>query len=248
MTATTPGVPLVKTVLVLRHVAFEDLGVLDPLLRERGYEVRYLDAGVDALDAGAVTGADLVVVLGGPVGVHDADRYPFLGPELEAITARVRADRPTLGICLGAQLVARALGADVTTLPDPEIGYAPVALTAAAGTSPLRHLDGVPVLHWHGDRFDVPAGAVLLASTPACPPQAFTAGTAVLALQFHLETGFRDVERWLIGHAEALAAAGLHPEPIRRDAALVGPALHAAAVRVFTEWLDALDDAARPAP
>jgi GMP synthase (glutamine-hydrolysing) len=226
-----------KSALAVRHLAFEDLGLLHPLLVEQGYAVRYLDVGVDGIDADAIVEADLVVVLGGPIGANDEDRYPFLDNEISAIRERLDAGGRTLGICLGAQLVARALGADVVPSGHTEIGYAPLELTPEAFDSPLRHLDGVPVLHWHNDRSSVPEGAVRLASTPHCPNQAFAVGTDVLALQFHLETDHRDVEPWLIGHAEALAAAGIHPRDIRAAAADAGPALTTAATRVVVEWL-----------
>ncbi len=227
-----------RGIRAIRHLMFEDLGILQPLLVERGYAVRYLDAGIDDITIDTIIAADLLVVLGGPIGANDEDRYPFLTHELHAIATRVRAERPTLGICLGAQLLARALGAQVRTMNGAEIGYAPVTLTQDAEDSPLRHLHGVPVLHWHGDRFDLPAGAARLVSTPRCPHQAFTAGTSVLALQFHLETPRQDLERWLIGHGEALTAVGIHPEDIRRSADTAEPTLRRAAVLVFAEWLD----------
>ena len=233
---------MTKKAVAIRHLMFEDLGIIGPLLADRGYHVRYLDAGIDTIDTDTLADADLVVVLGGPIGANDSDRYPFLTAELEAITARVQARRPTLGICLGAQLIARALGASVEATGRTEIGYAPLTLTAQAQDSPLRHLQDIPVLHWHGDQFAIPAGAVKLAATPDFPNQAFAAGPNILALQFHLETHHRDIERWLIGHAEALAAADIHPEPLRRSAANLGPALIDAAVQVFADWLDALTE------
>ncbi|PRY37474.1 glutamine amidotransferase [Umezawaea tangerina] len=228
---------MTKTALAVRHLAFEDLGLLHPLLVGSGHTVRYLDVGVEGVDTDAIAAADLVVVLGGPIGANDEDRYPFLGEEIAAIRKRLDGGGRTLGICLGAQLVARALGADVVPSGHTEIGYAPLELTPEGAGSPLRHLDGVPVLHWHNDRFDVPRGAVRLASTPRCPNQAFALGADVLALQFHLETDHRVVEPWLIGHAEALAAAGIHPRDIRTAAAAAGPALTAAASCVVEEWL-----------
>lgn len=233
--------PRTSTAVVIRHSAFEDLGGLADVLADRGTQVRYLDAGIDAIDAATVGAADLLVVLGGPIGANDEDRYPFLVPELAAIEHRVRAGRPTLGICLGAQLVARTLGAQVRATGRSEIGYAPLTLTDRGRDSPLRHLVGVPVLHWHDDQFALPEGADLLAATASTPHQAFAVGPHVLALQFHLETGQRDLERWLVGHAGALLAAGIHPGSLRRQAAEAAPALHDAAVRVFTEWLDAQD-------
>jgi GMP synthase (glutamine-hydrolysing) len=144
-----------RTAAVIRHVAFEDLGIFREVLAARGYAVRYLEAGVDDL-AGPLASADLAVVLGGPIGVYETERYPFLVTELRALERRLAAGRPTLGICLGAQLIAAALGARVYPGGKKEIGWAPVALTAAGRASPLAALEGRPVLHWHGDTFDLP--------------------------------------------------------------------------------------------
>ena len=224
--------------LAIRHLGFEGLGLLHPLLHDRGYDVRYLDVAAEGIDSDAITGADLLVVLGGPVGANDTDRYPVLHDELTALRARLTTRRPTMGICLGAQLLARALGAALAPGPATEIGYAPLALTPEGMTSALRHLADVPVLHWHNDCFELPAGARHLASTTRCPHQAFAVGAHVLGLQFHLETDHRDIEHWLMGHAEALLAADIDPRTLRRDAAAVGPKLSRQAADVVTEWLD----------
>ncbi|MFD9700150.1 glutamine amidotransferase [Lentzea sp. NPDC059081] len=226
-----------KTAVAVRHLAFEDLGLIDPVLRDHGYAVRYLDAGVDEIDPGVFLSAGLLVVLGGPIGANDGDRYPVVDQEIAALRPRLAAGLPTLGICLGAQLIARALGATVAPSGVTEIGYGPLTLTADSVLAPLA---GVPVLHWHNDRFAIPAGAVHLASTPSCDNQAFSHGSA-LALQFHLETPATDVERWLIGHAEALSAAGIDPADLRRAAAEHGPALTAAAGEVLRGWLRDVD-------
>ncbi|WP_353074094.1 glutamine amidotransferase-related protein [Amycolatopsis carbonis] len=151
-------------------MAFEDLGVLEPLLLARGYTVDYLEAGVDPITPERLSAPDVVVVLGGPIGVGDTALYAFLSDELTAIAARLFLRRPTLGICLGAQLIAAALGAAVTPTGKKEIGYSRLALTPTGRDSILSPLDGVPVLHWHGDQFAIPAGSVTLAETPGFPP------------------------------------------------------------------------------
>jgi GMP synthase (glutamine-hydrolysing) len=229
-----------RTAVAVRHVPFEDLGILEPLLGERGYCARYLDVGIDAVEDAAFRDADLLVILGGPIGVGDVDRYPFLAEEIRAIAGRLERGLPTLGVCLGAQLVARALGAEVTATGRVEIGYAPLTLTADGRDSVLAALGDTPVLHWHGDQFAVPEAAIRLAETPGFPNQAFAWGPAVLGLQFYLEADHTRIERWLIGHAHEIATHRLDPRGLRADARRYGGQLTARARLVFHAWLDQL--------
>ena len=227
-----------KTALAIRHLHFEDLGSLQPLLLERGYTLRYLEAGTDDLRDAAL--ADLLVVLGGPIGAFDEQLHPFLLDELTLIERQLQQQRPLLGICLGAQLIARALGARVGDMGFKEIGFAPLTLSAQGQASVLAGLQGVPVLHWHGDRFELPDGAIPLAGTALCANQAFSVGRHVLALQCHLEAQPQQIERWLIGHACELSQSGIDPRRLRCQAAAVASSLPAAAQAVFAAWLDAL--------
>jgi GMP synthase (glutamine-hydrolysing) len=226
--------------LAVRHVAFEDLGLLDPLLAERGFQVRWLEAGIDPIEAVALVEPDLVVVLGGPIGVYEADVYPFIAGEIAAIAARLHADKPMLGICLGAQMMASALGARVAPGPVKEIGWAPVTLTEAGRASILGPLRNTPVLHWHGDNCDLPPGCELLASTAHCPVQAFRRTPAQLALQFHIEVEPARVERWFIGHTVELGKAGIDPRSLRDQAKAYGAATAAAGRQVLSQWLDSV--------
>ena len=224
--------------LVIRHIAFEDAGLLAPILARRGIGLSYAEAGIDPLDKEPLRQPDLLVVLGGPIGVYETEAYPFLVEEIASLRARLDAGRPTLGICLGAQLIATALGARVAAGPAKEIGYAPLALTDEGRRSVIAPLEDVAVLHWHGDNLDLPPGAERLASTASCPNQAFTIDRHVLGLQFHIETPPRALERWLIGHACELASAAIDPGSLRAQAEKHGALTASAGSRVLEAWLD----------
>ncbi|KPG00019.1 glutamine amidotransferase [Rhodopseudomonas sp. AAP120] len=226
--------------VALRHVAFEHAGLVADSLAARGHTLRYVEVGSEPLHAEAIVGADLLVVLGGPIGVYETEDYPFLVPELDAIRARLATKRPTLGICLGAQLIAAALGARVAPAPAKEIGYAPLTLTDAGMRSVLASLAGVDVLHWHGDNLDLPAGAERLASTAVCPNQGFSIGSHTLGLQFHIETPPSALEAWLIGHTAELGKVGIKPGTLRAQAARSGAATVEAGRRVIDAWLDSV--------
>lgn len=229
-----------KIVTAIRHVPFEDLGAFEAAFRDTGYVIRYFEAGMD--DIGAIDpSTDILVVLGAPIGAYEEDKYPFVLDELLLLERRVSAARPTLGICLGAQLIARALGSPVYPGARKEIGWGPVDLTPEGRRSPLQNLEDVPVLHWHGDTFDLPNGAKGLASTALTANQAFAFGAAVLALQFHPEVEARNFERWLIGHAlEVASVPGLSVGGLRQDAQRFAAATAARGVRLLRDWLDGL--------
>ncbi|HUK61105.1 MAG TPA: glutamine amidotransferase [Stellaceae bacterium] len=227
-----------KRAVALRHVAFEDLDALAAALVASGYEFHYRDAAIDGLAARELAAADLLVVLGGPIGVYEEADYPFLAAETALIARRLAERRPVLGICLGAQLMAKALGAKIYPAGFKEIGWAPIELTRAGKQSPLAALDGVPVLHWHGDTFDLPAGAELLAASPRTAHQAFAVGRHGLALQFHIETTAKGLERWYVGHTCEIAASdGVSIAELRAQSTRHAPGLVAAGERVLAAWL-----------
>jgi len=229
---------MIKKCLAVRHVAFEDLGLLGPLVAACGYGVRYHDAGIQPFDAETLLASDLLIVLGGPIGVYERDSYPFIADEVAAIAVRLEADKPMLGICLGAQMMAAALGARVAPGPVKEIGWAPLTLTADGQKSVLAPLGATPVLHWHGDNCELPTGCTRLASTPHCPVQAFARTPSQLALQFHLETEPARFESWLVGHTVELGKAGIDPRQLRTQARTVGPATRELGQKVLAAWLD----------
>ena len=227
-----------KNAVAIYHVAFEDAGTLGPVLEERGIGLQYLQAGVEGLSP--ALDANLLVVLGGPIGIYEIERYPFLKDELNTLEAVVKGGTPVVGICLGAQALASVLAARVYPGVQAELGWDELTLTEEGKASPLGVLEGLRVLNWHGDTFDLPAGATRLASTPLTPNQAFSYGPKVLALQFHVELPERDMERWLIGHTLELAKNNVNLAEIRCATARYAPPTNEASRTLFNTWLDNL--------
>lgn len=224
-------------VQVIRHVGFEGIGTIADELGAQGLGFEYLDPPRHLL--GAAAKARLLVVMGGPVSVNDVDRFPYLADEIELIRTRLENGLPTLGICLGAQLIARALGAAVMPMASPEIGWGGLALTDAGARSPLRHLAG-PVLHWHGEMFELPPECPSLASTPSCANQAFAVEHHTLALQFHIEVGPGDLEHWLVGHIHELDHNGISVSKLRDDTRRYSETAIGEGRRLFSSWLSDL--------
>ncbi|HEY9669314.1 MAG TPA: glutamine amidotransferase [Coleofasciculaceae cyanobacterium] len=234
-----------KNAVAIRHVAFEDVGNLASALHRQGYGVTYLEASPGFLDEIDPLAPDLVVVLGGPIGAYDEQDYPFLMDELHLLEHRLAADLPTLGICLGAQLMARVLGAKVYPGSEKEIGWSPLELSEAGQQSPLSYLapEYTAVLHWHGDTFDLPVGSTHLASSSKYRNQAFGWRDCGLALQFHPEVTARGLERWFIGHAcEISTTSGVNITKLREDTARHGRSLEVQAAKFWQAWLDKLQN------
>ena len=185
--------------LVFQHVAHEILGTLDPLLREAGFRIKYVNFQRHPDAAPNLTGYDGLIVLGGPMNVDEVEKYPNLETEVRLIREAVQRDMPVLGICLGSQLLAKALGAKVKKNPEKEIGWYHVAPTKDGESDPLlsNFHNKELIFQWHGDTFDLPKGAKLLASSPLCKNQAFKFGDNIYGFQFHLEVDKPMIERWL---------------------------------------------------
>lgn len=228
-----------KQAIAIRHLAFEDLGIFENELSAAGYRTVYLDAGVDDLTAIDLTPSDLLIVLGGPIGADEERFYPFLKDELRLLENALSRSVPLLGICLGAQLMARALGARVMSMPEKEIGFGAIDLSEAGKNSCLGLIEpaGSRVLHWHGDMFDLPAGAERLASSRLAINQAFSFGPTALALQFHLEMDPAMFERWLIGHTCELRSAAIDIAQLRADGARHGRTIETVGRDVIRQWL-----------
>jgi len=227
--------------VVLSHVPFEDLGSLQSELERRSFAIETIHAATAQFPLPEAAHCDLLVVLGGPVGVYDSEDYPFLAGEIDCLRQRLAARKPTLGICLGAQLMAAALDARVYPgNAGAEIGWFPIQPAAEPAPEWFAPLlaPGLRLLHWHGDTFDLPVGATRLAKSHLYENQAFIVGKSALALQFHPEVTESGLERWYVGHSAELRQKGISVRQLRADARQYAPALREAAARFWKLWLD----------
>ena len=231
-------------ILIIQHIACEPAGIYEDILVEKGAQIHRveIDAGQQLPDW---RGVDAILAMGGPMSVNDDDTLPWLSAEKRWVREAVHAGRPFWGVCLGAQLLAASLGARVYSGAKPEIGTMPVYLTAEAQRDAVFSV--VPskflTFQWHGETFDLPEGAVLLASSPAYPNQAFRWKEAAYGLQFHLEVSADMAEQWsqVPNYAAALervlgagAARNVVGEVLQDQATL-----HSYARRMFENWLQA---------
>jgi GMP synthase (glutamine-hydrolysing) len=186
-------------VLVFQHVPAEPLGTLDPMLRNRGHRVRYVNFHRDPEARPDMGRYDALIVLGGPQMPDQGDAYPHLEVEMQCIEQALKRDIPVLGICLGAQLLAYTLGGGVRSMDHWEIGWYDLEPTRQSAADPMfcALVESHPVFQWHGYTFDLPAGAVHLARSATCENQAFRYGHHAYGLQFHLELDERLINRWL---------------------------------------------------
>jgi GMP synthase (glutamine-hydrolysing) len=227
-----------RSVRAIQHVAGEGPGLIQVALEREGIamEITRVDLGdpvpEDLGDAGGL------VVLGGPMGVYEADRFPHLRNELRLVEAAMRAGAPVLGVCLGSQLVAAALGARVAPAPAKEIGWLSVTLKEAGAADALLGPLGASftALHWHGDVFDLPDGATSLASSAKTRHQAFRHGDRTYGLLFHLEATSQQVEAMVRDCGDELADAGVSAEELLAETERsVGPAAEIG-VTLFRRW------------
>lgn len=211
-----------KKVLVIQHVAIEPLGTLNALLRSAGFRIRYANFGRDPHLQPNIDGYDGLIILGGPMNVDETKKHPHLLEEIKIIEAALKKEIPVLGICLGAQLLAKTLGAEVKKNHTKEIGWYTVHTTAdSKNDALLKHfLPEQKIFQWHGDTFDIPHGATHLAKSEICENQAFRYGDKSYGLQFHLEVDQKFIERLLNNpsyHNELIELKGTNSSQILRQ-------------------------------
>ena len=237
-------------VLVFQHVPYEPLGLLDPMLRQHKHRIRYVNFGRDDATIPALDNYAALIVLGGPMNIGQESEYPHLELEKQAILQAMEQEMPILGICLGAQLIASALGAKVYPAKGVEIGWHPVQTTRQAASDPLaRHFaDNEKIFQWHGHTFDLPTEATPLISGELCANQGFRVGHNTYGLQFHLEACESVIERWLTvpQHEDDLAKLAPNAaEEIRQQNRSALPRSKQLAEKVFGEFIEMLPEVKR---
>lgn len=231
-------------ILVFQHVAAEPLGTLDALIRARGHRIRFVNFEREPEAQPELDRYKGLIVLGGPMNVEDQAHRPHLRTELRCIEQALRAGKPVLGICLGAQLLAHALGAPVRRHHQSEIGWYRWQATEAGRADPVLGPLGEasPIFQWHSCTFDIPTSATHLGRTDSCENQAFRWGDSAYGLQFHLEMDIPLIERWLANpvYRRELEDSGLghDAETIRRQSQAHIEGMQARANEVFSRFLD----------
>ena len=225
--------------LIIRHVPHEGVAGYRAPIEAAGYRLDRVDVADPGFSAIDLNAPDLLIMMGGPMGVYEQDRHPWIRCQLRRLERRLAAGLPTLGVCFGAQMIAAAMGARVFPGPHKEVGFHPVRVADAVPANPLTALDDTPVLHWHGDSFDLPVGAERLASSDLYENQAFRAGPNILALQFHAEMGEDPrFHAWMEQWPEAAVEAGSTPAALIAAHASHGSSAVAAGRRLIAGWLD----------
>lgn len=238
-------------ILVFQHVAAEPLGTLDPLIRRRGHRVKFVNFERQPDAKPRLDRYRGLIVLGGPMNVEDRHERAHLQTEIEVIGEALAQGKPVLGICLGAQLLAHALGSEVRRHHVSEIGWYDLATTAAGRGDPVFEPlgEGAPVFQWHSYTFDIPDGAAHLARTDTCENQAFRYGANAYGFQFHLEMDKPLIERWLNleSYRDELIASGLgrDVDAIRADTFARIETLQERAHQAFNNFLDLIGTPAR---
>ena len=230
-----------KEVWAIQHIGYEDLGSFEKVLIDRGFEVKYFCSRNVDYDGLFANDPDLVVDLGGPMSLYDPEQKHWVEKELKFIEQRIECEKPLMGICFGAQMIAKALGADVYAgSQGKEIGWSKVTVNEEGQKTPFRYLDGehTTMMHWHGDTFDMPDGAVLLASSDLYKKQAYTYGDRVFAMQCHPEVTDHKLRLWYSAGKSQIEEVGKTMDEMVEDANQYNKTLMEQAAKFMHEWLD----------
>ena len=229
-----------EEVLVFQHDPFEDLGFFAEVLEKQGADYRVLRLFDGEMPAEDWQHIGALIILGGPMSVGEEDQFPFLRWEKRIIRAAIDEAVPILGICLGAQLIAESLGTKIYHGPVKEIGWSPISITPHGQVdSLLGYLpESATVFQWHGDGFELPQGAIHLASSVNFKTQAFRVGKSIYGLQFHLEVTPTMIERWIDERSKDLALVPyVLPEKILADTHNYASTLKYYGERFLTEFV-----------
>ena len=230
-----------STVLVLQHHPVEDLGIIERALEARGLQAEYVHSYAGQPVPGDVEGRRGLVIMGGPMGVYESDRYPWLSDEMRLAEEALKMEVPILGVCLGSQLLAAVLGSHVRKGEAPEIGWHEVRLGGLAGGDPLWKEAAAAggrfhAFHWHGDIFDLPQGAGPLASSAQTECQAFVYGAGAYGLLFHMEVTAHGAGEMITAFDDEVREAGLQGQDLRRETSARLPGLHRVGEPVYRNW------------
>ncbi|GJL86273.1 MAG: GMP synthase [Micavibrio sp.] len=239
---------MIGSATVFRHLTNEGLGSFDGILRGAGVSLQVIDvpsediSGIDPLEP------ELLIVMGGPVGVYDAPNYPFLNQEIKILEKRLEADKPTLCVCLGSQLMAKALGANVYVGEQgKEYGWHSLTLTEVGENSAVKHLGSskTSMFHCHGDTFDLPYGTILLASTEKYENQIYSYGKNALALQCHPEVTVKQLQEWFVMFVGTITGpnAVVDIKSLREESEKFAPVMLEQNRKFLTEWLENVGNA-----
>ena len=230
-----------KRALIIRHVPYEGVAGYRQPVEAAGYEIDRIDVSDPSFPQRDLIEPDLLIMMGGPMGVYEQEAYPWIRCQMKRLARRLEANRPTLGVCFGAQMIAAAMGSEVYAGPAKEIGFHAIEVSDAVTDNPLGAIADVPVLHWHGDTFTLPDNVELLGSSRLYAHQAFRRGRNILALQFHAEMGEDErIHDWIEQSPDSLSAAGQCPQRLRADHAALGPRAVAAGRCMISGWLETL--------
>lgn len=230
-----------STILVLQHHPVENLGIIEQALGARGLKSEYVHSYAGQPVPGSMEGYDGLVLMGGPMGVYENDRYPWLNDEMRLAGRALEAEVPVLGVCLGSQLLAAVLGSRVRKGGAPEIGWHEVRLSGLAAGDPLwkeaaSAAGRFRAFHWHGDIFDLPRGAGALASSEQTACQAFVYGPNAYGLLFHMEVTEKSAGDMIAAFDDEVLEAGLEAGDLLQETSARLPDLHRVGEPVYRNW------------